>query len=194
MAFEELSDMGRDDLSEGSMKVFAAVLYLGLATAANAQSLGDVSLEGDMRKLAISDRPQPLPPLEMQTPEGGTVRLEDHAGRPVVLNFWATWCAPCREEMPALDRIAQEGAVEVLTVATGRNTLEGIERFYEEEGISNLPILLDPDQSAARAMAVLGLPVTVLIDAEGREVARLTGGAEWDGAAAAAVLDALAER
>ncbi len=193
MAFEALSDIG-GHLSEGSMKALAAALYLGLLTAANAQGLGDVALEGDMRKLTVAADPAPVPEIEMETPEGGTVTLGAHAGRPVILNFWATWCAPCREEMPALDAVAAKGEVAVVALATGRNTLDGIERFFDEEGIDSLPILLDPDQSAAREMGVLGLPVTVLIDADGREVARLTGGADWDGPEAAAVLEALAGR
>ncbi len=174
------------------MKLLAGVLYLGLATAANAQGLDAVALEGDMRKLNLAAEPAPVPEIEMETPEGETATLDRYAGRPVILNFWATWCAPCREEMPALDAIASAGDVAVVTVATGRNTLDGIERFFEEEGIADLPILLDPDQSAARSMGVLGLPVTVLIDAAGREVARLTGGADWGAPEAAAVLDALA--
>ncbi len=176
------------------MKAFAAVLYLGLATAANAQgALEGVPLEGDMRKLDVAQTPREVPAIAMQTPDNRPVSLSDYAGRPVILNFWATWCAPCREEMPALDAVAAEGEVAVVTLATGRNTVDGIERFFEEEGIEELPILLDPSQAAAREMSVLGLPVTVLIDAEGREVARLTGGAEWDAPEAEAVLDALKE-
>ncbi len=173
------------------MRLCAAVLYLALVSAANAQGLGDVALAGDMRRLIVHAAPEAVPEISVETPEGETVGLDAYAGRPVVLNFWATWCAPCREEMPALDRLAAEGDVAVVTVATGRNTLDGIARFFAEEGIEHLPVLLDPSQSAARSMAVLGLPVTVLIDAEGREVARLTGGADWAGPEAAAVIAAL---
>ncbi len=174
------------------MKALAAVLYLGLVTAANAQgAVGEVPLEGDMRKLAVHETSRETPDIAMQTPDGRHVTLEEFRGKPVILNFWATWCAPCREEMPALDAVAADGEVAVVTLATGRNTIDGIERFFEEEGIENLPILLDPSQEAARAMSVLGLPVTVLLDAEGREVARLTGGADWAGPEAARVLEAL---
>ncbi|WP_375261256.1 TlpA family protein disulfide reductase [Palleronia sp.] len=175
------------------MRLLAAVLYLALGSAANAADLSGVELSGDMRKLVVHDTPQDVPPLTFETPEGDSVALAEYAGKPVLLNFWATWCAPCREEMPALDAIQKAGTAEVVTVATGRNSIDGIERFFDETGIEALPILLDPNQSEARQMAVLGLPVTVLIDAEGREVARLTGGAEWDSPEAAAVIEALGQ-
>ena len=174
------------------MRLLAAALYLALLTGANAADLSGVTLEGDMRKLVVHADPKPVPELTYQTPDGATASLSDHDGKPILLNFWATWCAPCREEMPALQQVQQAGKVEVVTLATGRNSVEGIERFFAEEDITDLPILLDPSQGAARQMAVLGLPVTVLIDADGQEVARLTGGADWADAAAANVLAALA--
>ena len=175
------------------MKLLAAALYLALAAGANAADLSGVTLEGDMRKLAVHSEPKPLPNLVMEAPDGTRTTLADYAGQPVVLNFWATWCAPCREEMPALQHVQRNGLAQVVTLATGRNSVEGIERFFAEEDITDLPILLDPSQAAARQMAVLGLPVTVLIDSEGREVARLTGGADWADENASAVLEALSK-
>jgi hypothetical protein len=99
--------------------------------------------------------------------------------------------------MPGLNRIAADLGGEdfvVLPVATGRNPVPAIRRFYAETGLANLPVLRDPVQRFAREMAVFGLPVTVLIDPEGREVARLTGDAEWDGAEARALLAAVLGR
>ncbi|SPJ24700.1 Thiol:disulfide interchange protein TlpA [Palleronia abyssalis] len=185
--------MGKAYLRRMDVKYLLAASYLALAGAANAADLSDVSLEGDMRKLVVHDTAEAVPGVTFDTPDGETVALADYAGTPVVLNFWATWCAPCREEMPALQEVqtTRDGAVEVVTVATGKNSVDGIMTFFEEEGITELPILLDLKQGAARQMAVLGLPVTVLIDAEGREVARLTGGADWAGPEAQAVIDAL---
>ncbi|QFU10004.1 Thiol:disulfide interchange protein TlpA [Rhodobacteraceae bacterium THAF1] len=173
------------------MKLLAAALYLALVTGANAADLSGVELAGDMRKLVVHSEPKSVPDLTMEAPDGTQTTLAEYAGQPVVLNFWATWCAPCREEMPALQQIQQDGLAQVVTLATGRNSVEGIERFFEEESITDLPILLDPSQTAARQMAVLGLPVTVLIDAKGQEVARLTGGADWADENARAVLEAL---
>jgi hypothetical protein len=81
--------------------------------------------------------------------------------------------------------------IAVVPVATGRNAVVQIEKFYAEAGVVNLPVLRDPKSELARAMGVLGLPVTVILNPEGQEVARLIGDAEWDSAAAQAVLRAM---
>jgi thiol-disulfide isomerase/thioredoxin len=174
-----------------------AVLYTALLLAANTAAADPASLQaqatGDMRKLAFLEQPAEVPDAAFESVDGAPARLSDYAGEPVVLNFWATWCAPCREEMASLDRLQAEmgDRLEVLTVATGRNSPAAIRRFFEEEGIEHLPMLTDPKQAFARQMAVLGLPVTVILDADGREVARLTGGAEWDTPEATAILEAI---
>lgn len=80
---------------------------------------------------------------------------------------------------------------EVVTIATGRNAVPAIKRFFEEIGVSHLPILLDPKQELAREMAVLGLPITIILNPEGQEIARLRGDAEWDGESAKAIITAL---
>lgn len=80
---------------------------------------------------------------------------------------------------------------EVVTIATGRNPEPAIRKFFEEIGVDNLPVLLDPRQGLSREMAVLGLPVTILIDPEGREIARMLGDAEWNGDSARAIIEAL---
>ena len=82
-------------------------------------------------------------------------------------------------------------AFAVVPVATGRNSVQGIRRFYEEIGVKNLPVLLDPKQELAREMGVFGLPVTVILDAEGREIARLIGEADWTSDSAKAIVAAL---
>jgi hypothetical protein len=96
--------------------------------------------------------------------------------------------------MPGLDRLQAEFAgdtFEVVTIATGRNSVTGIRKFFEETGVTNLPILLDPKSELARDMAILGLPITVILDPEGNEIARLRGDAEWDSDSARAIVAAL---
>lgn len=169
-------------------------IYMGLALGANAGLAEpvDLPLAGDMRKLVVSD-PKPLPEVELLDAADAAHRLADWRGQWVVLNFWATWCAPCRKEMPSLDRLqAAMPAVAVLPVATGRNPVAAIERFYAEAGVKGLPVLRDPKSELSRGIGVLGLPVTVILNPEGQEVARLIGDAEWDSAEAQAVLAALA--
>ncbi|TXB70103.1 TlpA family protein disulfide reductase [Paracoccus aurantiacus] len=114
--------------------------------------------------------------------EGAEYRLSDHRGTALLVNFWATWCAPCREEMPALNSLQKEfggEGFEVLTIAAGRNPPRAIEKFLKEAEIDALPVLLDPRQKLAREFGVLALPATILIDADGKEVARLMGPADW---------------
>jgi thiol-disulfide isomerase/thioredoxin len=173
------------------------VLYTGLILGANpAQAdvaAATATLAGDMRKLAFAEA-KAVPADVLTDLAGGEKQLADWQGQWVVLNFWATWCAPCRHEMPSLDRLAALGDVAVVTVATGRNPPEAITRFFDEIGVQNLPVLLDPKSVLARQMGVLGLPLTVILDPEGQEVGRLIGDAEWDSPDALAMIAALTAR
>ena len=171
-----------------------ALLYTGLMLAANAAFAGVVDpalLTGDMGKLVISQA-RALPQAELVDMTDGAASLEAYKGKWVVLNFWATWCAPCRTEMPSLDRLQTAlPGVAVVTVAVGPNPVPAIRRFMDEAGVTKVAMLRDPQAGLARQMGVFGLPVTVLINPEGLEVARLLGGAEWDQPGARAVLAAV---
>jgi thiol-disulfide isomerase/thioredoxin len=174
------------------------VAALALANGPARADFADVAAlrEGDMRKLNFHAAPRPVPAAQMIDAEDQLHDLADWQGKWVVLNFWATWCAPCRHEMPMLDRLEAELGGEnfaVLPVATGRNPLPGITRFYEETALTNLPILRDPTQAMSRTMGVLGLPVTIILNPQGQEIARMTGDAEWDSPSAFAILRALME-
>lgn len=171
-------------------------LYTALALGANPALAGvdeaKALAAGDMRKLVFAEAPAALAEVTLEDAASAPVSLTQWRGRWVVLNFWATWCAPCRHEMPSLDRLqAALPEIAVLPVATGRNSVTAIEKFYAEAGIVNLPVLRDPRSELARNTAVMGLPVTLILDPEGREVARLIGDAAWDSADAKAVLGAL---
>lgn len=159
----------------------------GLADIAAARAAAQA---GDMRKLVFHDTPRPVPEAELLTLDDRPRSLAEWQGDWVVVNFWATWCAPCRTEMPTLDRLAASG-MPVVTVATGRNPPAAIDRFFTEAGIAHLPALRDPKSELGRAMGILGLPVTVILNPEGQEVARLIGDAQWDSPEALAVMRAL---
>jgi peroxiredoxin len=113
--------------------------------------------------------------------DGQVHRLSDHRGKWVVINFWATWCAPCRIEMPALERLHQELAdrgLRVVGVDVGEET-DDVKRFVEETGIT-FEIVIDHDLSTGRVYAARSLPMTYILDPEGTIVARAIGVRDWD--------------
>jgi thiol-disulfide isomerase/thioredoxin len=150
--------------------------------------------EGDMRKLVIHDTPRAVDTASFTAADGTDMTLDAYRGQVVVLNFWATWCPPCRKEMPMLDALNRDMGGDdfrVVTVATGRNSPTAMERFFAEAQIETLPLHNDPTMAMARGMGVLGLPVTVVLDRAGREVARMQGEATWDGDSARALVAAI---
>ena len=179
------------------MRVFLAVLYTALALGANAALADTADLEGlregTMKKLIFSD-PVAVSEEAFTHADGGEFRLSDFEGKYALVNFWATWCAPCRKEMPMLAELQTEfggETFEVVTIATGRNELAGIKRFFDEIEVDNLPLYLDPKQKLARDMAVLGLPITLILDPDGNEIARMRGDAHWNSDSTKAIIRAL---
>lgn len=138
----------------------------------------------------------PVPELRFQDMEGNELTLAALQGRVVVLNLWATWCAPCREEMPGLDRLQgmfPKEDVVVLALSLDRGDGEKVAKFIAEIGAERLTVYRDPKAEAARVLKVPGLPATILVDRQGREAARVLGIDEWDGELAQAAVRALAE-
>lgn len=162
------------------------VLYAGLGLLSNpaAADVGHLMslAEGDLAKIRFHMTPQEIQAPQFYDAAGNPRSLDDYRGKYVLLNFWALWCAPCREEMPALDRLdaAIGGNFEVVTVATGRNSKAAVDKFFVEENLKNLPKLYDKSFALAQSMGVLGLPGSVFIDPNGNEVARVQGELVWD--------------
>ena len=179
------------------MRKLVWLLYTGFLFGANAGVAGVVDpalLTGDMEKLVLEEA-RALPEAGLVDMADAAHSLADYKGKWLIVNFWATWCVPCRTEMPALDRLQFAlPDVAVVTVATGPNPAPAIERFVAEAGVTSVVLLRDPEAALAHQMGVMGLPVTVIVSPEGAEVARLIGGAEWDSAGARAVLAALMAR
>ncbi len=182
------------------MRLTVMALYLSALVCANsalAEAPDLASLQvGDMEKLTLIDPPLPTPDSVFFAEDGSEITLEDFHGQVLLLNFWATWCAPCREEMPTLAALEDElggDDFRVLTIATGRNEAPAVEEFLTSVGADNLPRMADPRQQLARAMGVLGLPMTILVDREGQEVARLIGIADWNSDSARAIIAAMTD-
>jgi len=173
------------------------LLYIALGLGANgaAAEMSDLEAlrDGDMKKLSFHATPEAAPDVAFETVDGSAATLADYAGQHVVLNFWATWCAPCRHEMPTLSGLQEALGAEdfaVVTIATGRNPPPAMKKFFDDIGVENLPLHRDPKSALARAMGVFGLPITVLLDPQGREIARLQGDADWNSDSARAIISA----
>lgn len=142
--------------------------------------------------LVKADRPV-VPDLAFKDSTGSGIKLNRWRGRVVLLNLWATWCAPCRKEMPALNAVQQQlGSkdFEVVALSVDRKGLEASAAFLKETGADSLGLYSDETTTSLTMLQALGLPVTLLIDRKGREIGRLLGPAEWNGAEAVAMIRA----
>jgi peroxiredoxin len=165
---------------------------LALALAPPAGAAGDpdpYQVLGLVRSPAV----KPAPAFTLATPGGPVLRLGDHRGKVVLLNFWATWCVPCREEMPAMERLFRrfsgDGLV-VLAVSVDAQGAAAVTPFLDTQRLT-YPVGLDPGMTLARRYQVRALPATFLVDRRGRLVASALGSREWDSAEAAALITAL---
>lgn len=147
--------------------------------------------------LKLVDPPVKTPQITFVAADGSPHQLSDFEGRGMVVNLWATWCAPCVAELPALAELARRLAprdIAVLPLSSDRGGAAAVRAFFESHGITGLPILMDPKGAAAEALRVPGIPVTVLIDPKGMERARLEGPADWSTPEAAALVGTLVSK
>jgi thiol-disulfide isomerase/thioredoxin len=141
-----------------------------------------------------SDERTAVPEIKYLDQGGNETDLAALKGRVVVLNLWATWCAPCREEMPSLDRLQAmypKDDVTVLALSVDKAPPERVQQFLDDVGVAHLEIGRDPTVKAARLLNAPGLPATLVIDRQGQEVGRLLGIAAWDGPEALELIDEL---
>ena len=134
-------------------------------------------------KLDRSHAGTAAPAVDFQSPEGTPVSLADFRGKPLLVNLWATWCAPCIAEMPTLDALAaRDKSLQVLAVSQDMDGAAKVDPFFAERKFSTLQPYLDPEIALMSELRVDTLPTTILYDAEGKEVWRMTGMADWTGA------------
>ncbi len=135
------------------------------------------------QNFAVLDTPAVVPEISFADAAGQPKKLADYSGKVVLLNIWATWCAPCRKEMPTLDRLQAELGgpdFEVVALSMDRKGADVVKKFYAEIGITHLALNIDTSAKAMFALDAVGLPMTLLIDRNGKEIGRLIGPAEWD--------------
>ena len=138
---------------------------------------------GTMAPFVFKKAPEPVPDTVFLDATGKERTLKDWQGKVVLLNLWATWCAPCRKEMPSLDRLQAElgsDKFEVVAISVDKTGIDGAKKFLEQIKVEKLGVFADPSIKLGTALKAIGMPSTILIDRESREVGRLVGPAEWD--------------
>jgi thiol-disulfide isomerase/thioredoxin len=138
-----------------------------------------------MPAFVFKKTPEALPDVNFFDGAGSAKSLKDFRGKIVLLNLLATWCAPCRHEMPSLDRLEAElgsDKFEVVALAVDRTGADAAKKFLNEAGVKALKLYVDPTTRSGSTLKVIGMPTTILVDTEGREIGRLPGPAEWDSA------------
>ncbi len=203
--------------NQGKLKLLITIAVLGAAIAAvasvlnwqvgtksppsvaNTESSGGPSslfkdlIIGQMKNFVVKNDLPTVPDLKFVNVDENALTLENWKGRVVLLNLWATWCAPCRHEMPSLNRLEETlggDQFEVVALSVDRKGLKASAKFLEEVKASALKLYSDKTSEALQRLKVIGLPATILVDRQGREIGRLLGPAEWDSPEAKALIKA----
>jgi thiol-disulfide isomerase/thioredoxin len=163
--------------------------YLVIGRPGGPQAAG--ASAADAFAFTFRDRPRVLPAVHFEDGAGHPLSLDDFRGRPVVLDIWATWCVPCRREMPALDRLQAElgkSGLLVLPLSIDRRGAPAVRQFYRDLGLAALGVYIDRSGEAAGDLGAAGVPTTLLIDRDGHEIGRKIGPAKWDSPDVAALI------
>ena len=159
-------------------------------SAAQSDEKGTQSESGFNFTIDTSHAGEAAPAFAFEGPDGADVTLADFAGKPLLVNLWATWCGPCVIEMPALDHLAvrENGKLQVVVISQDSQGREKVDPFFKERKFTALQPYLDPENQFGFHYGSGLLPTTVLYDAEGKEVARVLGAMDWRGKKAAQVI------
>ena len=174
-------------ITRRSLLAAGGTLAAGLGSRkSHAADLNDLA-----QALTPTDPPVPAPDIAFTAADGTEHHLSDFIGHGMVVNLWATWCAPCVEEMPSLAALSKRLApddIAVLPLSSDRGGAGAVEAFFEQHDITGLPVLLDPKGAAAHAWHARGIPTSLIVDKRGRERARLEGSADWSTPQAATIV------
>lgn len=154
-----------------------------MATSGEVQASGPAGAESGKAVIDRSKAGSPAPDFIFADGNGQERTLADFVGRPLLVNLWATWCAPCVAEMPQLETLAKEQTGQLTVLALSQDTKQAaqITQFFADKGYAAMKLGLDPDNDFSFHYATGMLPTTVLYDAEGKEVARVIGAMDWTG-------------
>ena len=170
-------------LGGGAAALLGGMLAMSVADAANPIADLDVGPDGaPIIRMVTPDEPKPAPVVSFVDASGASHSLAAYQGKVTAVHFWATWCAPCRSELPKVDALAAALADEnfaIVPLSVDRDGPEVVTTFYQENGIKSLPLFLDEGLAAFRAFKLGGVPATVFVDAGGNEIARVLGDRDW---------------
>lgn len=175
-----------------------AAVYGMLAMAGNGAAIANEATAAQLRVGTVKNFvtravPKPLPHVQFFDAANNPHAFDEYAGKVILVNFWASWCAPCRREMPSLDRLqADLGSeqFEVVLINLDRSGYDKASAFLEQIEMQHLDSFIDPGNKSARTLGALGLPTTLLLNRKGDEIGRLAGPAEWDAPEAKALIRA----
>ena len=160
----------------------SAAAQVGAVTAGAPSGVSRALSTGALSAFLVRPERKPIADAAFLTTDGRPASLAQWKGRVVLVNFWATWCAPCRKEMPdlaALQKALGSEQFEVVAISVDRKGAAASAAFLAETGASNLALYVEPTSAILNAFQAIGLPATILIDRQGREIGRLLGPAEW---------------
>jgi len=150
-------------------------------------------LQEDRKGVDRSHHGKPAPDTMFRDPDGGDISLADFHGVPVLVNLWASWCAPCIKELPTLGKLelarARDGQLGVIAISQDRAPKASVDAFLADKAIARFAAFHDPEMALSGALGVQILPTSILFDADGREVWRYVGDLDWTGAEATKLLD-----
>ena len=159
------------------IKLFIIFIYLISSSSAYSIEVPNI------KNLILHKQPKKLENIEFQNINNKLMKLNDFKDKFLIINFWATWCAPCREEMPSLDKLSREknfSNLEILPINVGSEKISKSEIFFEEVGIKNLKIYHDIDMKLPNKLLLRGLPTTLLVNKKGEEFARILGSVDFE--------------
>jgi thiol-disulfide isomerase/thioredoxin len=167
-----------------AVAVIGTALYGGSLLAAEGDALRALDKRADgsaILNLVVTDGPLEPPPIAFSDEAGRELSLADYRGTPVAVHFWATWCFPCRAEMPTMDALQRElgDALVVLPLSLDRGGAALVRSYYEDHDLVTLPVMIDRKMAAGRALRVHGIPATIFLNGDGAEVARVLGDRDW---------------
>lgn len=167
----------------------AMMLAVAACDRQEAPQAGQAETAGPVKGVDRSNAGQPAPDVEMIDSDGETTTLAAAAGEPLLVNLWATWCAPCVKELPTLEALDERaGGPRVIAVSQDMAPRGSVDAFLERHRLAGLEVWHDPDMAMSGALGVEVLPTTILYDAQGREVWRYVGDLDWTGEEAARLL------